>query len=143
MDKTLFRGRELAKQLVSFDGLRYARGITPTDIDAAFDFGNRLFVLLEVKHGMSQMPRGQEMCLERMCDNLSKQDPITGVNRRCLLMLAHDFHTEHPEEDVDASKCMVSKYRFDGVWRSPICDITVRAAIDKTLRMLGMLEYIV
>jgi hypothetical protein len=55
------------KQLITFEGLELLRGITPTDIDASYDYGGRVFVFGEVKYSVNERPKiinGQKMHLE-------------------------------------------------------------------------------
>lgn len=117
-----FRNREFAKQLKSFAGLKFGN-ITPTDIDGFMDFGNNVFIFLESKHGVSPLPYGQKLALERLCD------ACCAAHKKSVVLVAH----HNTSEDIDMAALPVSEYRLDGKWRRPRRDINVRQAIEKLL----------
>lgn len=59
--------RNRARQIIDFSGLQYGK-ITPTDIDGLIEYHDKAILLLEFKYADAEMPRGQKVALERMCD---------------------------------------------------------------------------
>lgn len=57
------------EQFLNYDGLKYGK-IMPTNIDGFLEFGNKVFVLIELKFKETKMPFGQKLCFERMCDRI-------------------------------------------------------------------------
>ena len=123
MTRGEIRYRERARQINDYSCLRYGK-ITPTDIDGLLDFGNKLFVFIEVKYKRKAMDRGQELALERVCDGLFYAGLASYVIE-CSHAVAN------PSIDVDVAECVVIRYRFKRQWRTPKKAISVRAAIDK------------
>jgi len=103
------KNREYRTQINDFSKLRFGK-ITPTDIDAFLDFGNRLFVFVECKYGESKMPYGQQLAFERIvdaCHVFSKR-------------LSVGFVVQHwSQGDIDYAGTIVQKYRYQGKWREP------------------------
>ncbi len=114
--------REYALRINDFTGLRYG-SITPTDIDGFVEFQDKLYIIFEGKYKNSEMPYGQRLALERLCDSIGKG------GKPCFLILAS--YTEFNKNgDIDFAKCQVINYRFKKKWRSPKKPITVRGVID-------------
>ena len=108
-DRGVIRNREHKQQINDFSGLAFQK-ITPTDIDAFMDFGNRLFVIVESKYGGAKLKTGQRIALERLADACDKPP-----QRRAVV-----FVTTHKSTgDVDFAKTEVVSYRFNGQWFSP------------------------
>lgn len=125
-ERGVIRNRQFASQLRDFSGLRFGK-ITPTDIDAAVEFGGRLFVFVEAKFGLGTMPYGQRLCLERICDAIHR--PPTRY--ACVLVANHN----EAAGDVDFGASRVVRYRWGGIWRQEFRkDVTVRFAIDKMVK---------
>ena len=111
--------RERAKQLRSFSGLRFGN-ITPTDIDGLIEYKNKAYAIMETKMDGVEIPFGQMLALERMCDDLSKIKPT-------ILIISRHF--EPPEIDIDMASCEVEKYKFQKVWK--VCENhTVKSLLD-------------
>lgn len=109
-DRGHFKNRENARQLVTFQNMRFGN-ITPTDIDVFMDFGDKLFVIGEAKYGDAQLPFGQRLAIERLCD--AAHNPPHRY--------ATAFILRHEETgDVDVAATRVTKYRWNNEWRSPI-----------------------
>lgn len=113
--------RERAKQLNDFTGLRFGN-ITPTDIDAAIEYHNQAYVIIEAKVQGNDLPSGQEIALVRMCDDLQFRKPT-------ILIVAN--HNTPVDTDVDLSTARVAKVRYKGKWI--IRDTTVRELVEKFL----------
>jgi hypothetical protein len=122
-ERGVIRNREYGKQLRDFSGLRFEKGITPTDIDGFVEFGNRVFVLIETKFDGAVMSWGQRTALERLADAISR-----GGDKHAILIIA--THNSAAEFDVDVGNCLVTEYRVRGLWKKPSGKITVKALID-------------
>lgn len=116
MIRGVINNRDFKTQVADMSGLTFGK-ITPTDLDAFMDFNNKLFVFVEAKHGASQMPYGQQLAIERLCDACHKP-PIR---------YAVAFVTSHNTRgDIDFANTTVTKYRWGGKWLTP-------QSIDATL----------
>lgn len=107
-----------------YSGIRYDK-ITPTDIDGFIDFGNKLFVFVELKFGSSPLKYGQKLAIERLCDACQN-------NERNSVVLIARYYMES-EDAVDIAPLLVDEYRFRGKWYRPKKETTVRRAIDNLL----------
>lgn len=112
-----------AGQLRDFSGLRW-NTITPTDLDGFLDFGNQLFVFIELKLTGKPLPWGQRLALERLCD-------ATHLERaRDSLAIVAEHNTPAGDViDVANAKVIERRYRFE--WKAPTAPTTVRQQIDK------------
>lgn len=126
------RNRANAKQLRDFRGLQFERGITPTDIDAFLDFGDKLFVFVEAKHGRAEPPTGQRIALERVCTATQSS------GRESYVLLAH--HDTPSTQDVDLATATVSCVFHKHCWRPVRVNLTVREAIDGLRATHGITE---
>lgn len=118
--------RERSRQINDFCGLRWGN-ITPTDIDGFVDFQDRIFVFIEVKYEDIELPRGQKLALERLCDacESSEKHSLVLVARHSIIDV---------NNDVDVSLLLVDEYRTMGKWQKPLKQITVKEAIDKFIK---------
>jgi hypothetical protein len=114
------RNRKAAQQIRDFSGLRYGK-ITPTDIDAFIDFGNKTFIIVEGKHGNAELPYGQRLALERLCD------AITNGIDAWLLVTRYDTPSD---EDVNYASSKVTSYRHEKVWKNTKKDVTLKQFVD-------------
>lgn len=117
------RNRDFMRQIKRFHGLKFERNIAPTDIDAFLDFGGRLFVFIETKHGTTALPKGQRMALERLCDACQAQ------HRKSILLVTS--HTDGG--DIDLANTRVEMTREDGKWTVGE-GRALRATIDDLVR---------
>lgn len=117
-----------AGQLRDFSGLRYGT-ITPTDIDAFIDFGNELFIFIEAKYNGTELPYGQRLALERLCDAANEKV------RSFALIVSHSYS---PEEPIDFSMAQATEYRWNHRWipiqREATCCDFVDAMREKYLK---------
>jgi hypothetical protein len=118
----VIRNREYYNQVKDYSGLRWGK-ITPTDLDGFIDFGDKLFVIIELKHGDKKVDRGQELALERLHASIIKS------RKRCFVIVAR-YDTS---EDVDVSNCIVDSMRCNGKWKQSEEHITVKCFIDRVL----------
>lgn len=125
------RNEAQARQLRDFSGLRWGT-ITPTDIDACIDFGNKTFVFVEIKFDGKPLPCGQKLALERLIDNLSAERKNNEKKEAVLIVAAHQCP---PEQIIDVASCrVVSSYR-KGRWIENKDQLTVREFIDGFLTL--------
>lgn len=124
VERGAIRNREFKNQVADMSGLRWGN-ITPTDLDAFLDFGDRLFVLIEGKFRGAQIREGQLKAIERLCD--SAHCPP----RRYSYAIIAD-HAAADCEDIDFANMAVRSIRQNRKWASPIQKgLTVKAAIDR------------
>lgn len=114
------RNREFAR-FRDFSGLCWGK-ISPTDIDAYFEFANRAFIFIEAKYNGARLPYGQRLALERLVD-------AVGATKPALLVLA----AYDADGDIVLHECLVTEYRTNGVWKIPLRAVTVRELIDRFL----------
>ena len=124
-DRGIIRNRDFATQIRDFSGLRFGK-ITPTDIDAFMDFGNKLFVFVESKHGSATLPYGQELALARLVDACHKPPERYAI---CIV-------SRHDEPgDIDFAGARITKYRWDGRWTYEFRgNVTVRFAVESMVK---------
>jgi hypothetical protein len=115
------------KQVIDYSGLLFERGITPTDIDGLLDFGGKLFVFLELKLKGTNLPYGQRLALERVCDGLAGPQVLSVV-----LVAGHNTPTG---QEIRAAEATVVEYRWRQEWNHPKREINVRQAIEKIKSM--------
>lgn len=123
----VLHNRDYAGQLKIFAGLKWGQ-ISPTDIDGFLDFGDRLFVFVEVKHGGGMPPTGQRIALERLCDACESENRVSAV-----LIATHSTSKDIPVKDL-----RVTRYRWRRQWRAPQEELTVQQAINRFRNIAGI-----
>lgn len=126
------RNKEFASQIKDFSGLRYGK-ITPTDIDAALEFSNKIYIFIESKFQSSMLPLGQKLCLTRMVDSVQSK------NKHALLIICD--HECNPGEEIDIAHCKVREWYCFGSWKKPYKYLpkNVKDVIDSfLLKYMGM-----
>lgn len=103
----------------NFSGLRWG-AITPTDLDGLIDFGNRLFVFVELKFKGAALPYGQKLALERVVDAIESVPTIAIIAQ----------HETPAGQDIDAARAIVTAYRWERRWYTPSRVLTLKDAID-------------
>lgn len=128
MDSKTIRGattyKARATQGRDFTGLRYGN-ITPTDIDALIEYQNKCYIFIEAKKQGADMPTGQRIALERLCDDLQRVKPT-------LLILM--VHNTDASQEIDFAISRVDKYRYKCEWKTPQNAPTVKKLIDSFLK---------
>lgn len=119
------RDRRLLRQVKNFSGLRIGAW-SPTDIDAFYDLKDRVFIFIEAKHGDSEMPTGQRLALERLCDACA-----TPQRRTIALQARHDAPAG---DDIDMGALAVKRYYTRGAWRVPKSGLTLAQALRIIVR---------
>lgn len=99
---SLIRNSKQTKQGVDFTGLQNGN-IHPTDIDAVLEFDNKLLVLFEMKRKGNQIPLGQKILLERVCNNWSLNGKIAFA-----IKIEHEFYND--DVDVPIEKCKATEF---------------------------------
>lgn len=111
-ERGVIENRERKQQIADFSGLRFGN-ITPTDLDAFIDFGDRLFIFIEGKFGGAPVARGQMLAIERLCDACNMPP------RRYAFAIIVDHHAP-VGSDVDFANTAVRAYRMNGSWQQPM-----------------------
>ncbi len=126
-DKGIIQNRARKRQIADFSGLRFGN-ITPTDIDGFIDFQDKVFIWFEMKHtSAAEIPQGQRMALERVCDASQK------AGKDCYVFLA-EHSADDADQDINAAIAVVVRYRHAGQWHEPKDETTIRSAIDTVLK---------
>lgn len=134
----MFRGiiynRARAKQLRDFSGLRFAFNITPTDIDLFLEFGNKAYIVGELKSTNGEVTYGQRLAYERLAVDLTK------AGKKVLVIIAR-HHIDDEEQDIDAANCTAIEYWCDGHWVADGAH-TVKSLIYKWMRKIDLDKYL-
>jgi len=101
-DRGKIRNRQYSTQVRDFSGLRFGN-ITATDIDGLIEYKDRGYVLIEVKYKDTELPFGQRLALERLCDDLQLVKPTL------LIISSHET-----DGDIDVGETTITEYRFRG-----------------------------
>jgi hypothetical protein len=110
-------------QQICFGGLRFERGIKPTDIDGFLEFDGVEFIFLEYKYKGKDLPWGQRLAFTRMFEAMTRG----GVN---VLGIIAEHETEATSH-VPGDNCLVKEtWISPRAWRSPKQPITVKNCID-------------
>ena len=122
----VIQNRARKQQIADMSGLRFNK-ITPTDLDAFLDFGDRLFVFLEGKFIATPVLYGQQLAIDRLCD--ATHFP---PHRYSFAIIAD--HTSPVDEDIDFANMVVRSIRQNYEWKPPLQKgLTVRAAVDRMI----------
>jgi hypothetical protein len=122
VDRGVIKNKELATQVRNFGGMRWGN-ITPTDLDGLIEYHNKGYVYIETKYGETELPKGQELALERLHDDMRKEKPV-------LTIIATHYST--PPDDIDVANTTVSRYRTkSGEWRFCETTTTTKELIDR------------
>lgn len=108
-------------QLQSFEKLCFG-SISPTDIDAFLDFGNKVFVFIELKYRGRRMPFGQQLALRRLCDACS-----TATRKAYLLVARHET-----DGVIDVAATEITQVWHNGCFWWPKKEIEVRRFCEKS-----------
>ncbi len=116
------KGRRM--QILDFSNIRYGK-ITPTDIDGIIEYKDKGFIIFEIKYSNNEMPYGQALALERLCDRLGE--------RAVLIVASH--HEEDVTNDVDSSTLQVDKVYWNQQYRAGYAG-TVKEISDRFILFL-------
>ena len=116
----MIKNRALHGQFVDYSNLKFDR-LSPIDFDAFMEFKNELFVFIETKYQDAEMPLGQRLAFERVCDAIQSPD------QRAIV-----FVTSHSSDgDIDLASTIVTQYRYKFDWHKPKQPITLFDAIER------------
>jgi hypothetical protein len=121
----MIRNREYGAQVRDFSGLCIGT-ITPTDVDMLIEYHGRYFIFAETKYGDMDLPFGQRLALERLCD------ATEGGNRPSILFVTS--HHAGTDMDIDMAHTIVTEYRYRGEWRTPPEIITLNDAVASFIK---------
>ena len=125
-DRGIIRHKELFRTENDWSDFRYGN-ITPSDVDFIIEYKNKLFIIGEMKHGDSEMPRGQEIALERLVDNIKKP---------ALLFVASFTDIDQDDEGrIVWTRCFTSKYRHQGIWYTS--KVNTKDLCDRFIKKYG------
>lgn len=96
------------KQVIKFEGLRI-NDITPTDIDGCIEYHDKAVILLEYKLKDFHMPKGQQLCLERITDNIQK------AGKEAITLLCEHNVTD-VDKPIEAEKAKVKSIYWKKKW---------------------------
>lgn len=116
---SLIRNRKYAAQIREFSGMKFGT-IIPTDVDGLIEYHNKAFVIIETKHKEAELPRGQKVALEVLCDTIEK-------DRRAILIVA----SHESNGDIDVATTDVIEYRFRGHWHTKYNPQTTRQLVER------------
>ena len=119
--KSLIRNSNQTKQGLDFTGVENGK-IHPTDIDAVLEFDNEALVLIEVKRINNNIPIGQRLVLERICDSWHTDKCI-------VLFVTHNFKNDLV--DIPLVECIVKKYYINGNWNELITDNSLKSVLNR------------
>lgn len=114
-----------ADKVINYNSLHFGK-ISPTDIDGFIEYHNKWFIFIETKFKQAQMPKGQELALERICDAIQSETKNAIV-----------FFTSHEDDgvdvEIDIGLSIVIKYRYMGKWHKPKEPITLKLAVERLI----------
>ena len=105
--KSLIRNSNQTKQGIDFTGIENGK-IHPTDIDAVLEFNNEALILIEAKKINNDLPTGQRLVLERICNSWHTPKSI-------VLFVTHDFRDD--TQDIPLMECKVEKFYCNNKWQ--------------------------
>ena len=109
--------------------MRYGT-ITPTDIDGLIEYRDLAYVIYEFKLEGRDLPKGQRLALERLCDDLATAGKVAVV--------LVGSHRTPIGQDIACANVYVDEYRHNGQWHTPrFPPPTLREATDEWLDFAG------
>ena len=120
----VYKNIEEGKKIIFFEGMSFGQHglISPTDIDGAIEYGDRAWLIYEVKKKGTSVPQPQELMLERFARDMHRagKDSI-------VIVAEHDKDTER----INLKDCPVRKYLVnDKKWKYPKKPVTTKALTD-------------
>ncbi len=130
MADSLYKSKDLGRNLLLFEGMKYARTIAPSDIDFMVESRGQIFILGEFKHmNNHEIPEGQRLLIERMIHSWDVPAIAFLATHRC-------------EGDVTAADCKVRRIYynefFNEVHREKWIPTREVKNIDITNRLTGI-----
>lgn len=112
VERGVIANRDRKLQVADMSGLRFGK-ITPTDLDAFIDFGDKLFVFIEGKFSGAPVLYGQMLAIERLCDACDMPP-----RRYAFAIIVDHYAPSH--QDVDFANTIVRTYRMGREWKHPL-----------------------
>ena len=112
---SLIRNEKQIKKVIDFTGLQNGN-IHPSDIDAVFEFNDEILILIEVKYKGSEIPIGQKLLLQRLCDSWH-------TNKSIVLFVEHNHLNDN--ENIPLDKCFVKKIYYKEKWEKRNKDVLI------------------
>lgn len=117
---SLIRNTKEVVRAIDFTGVQNG-AMHPTDIDCVLEFDNDILILMETKQWGKEIPTGQRLLLERLCDAWRTPRSI---------VLKVDFKKEDVNpHTIDLHKCYVVRYYYEKKW-------------EDTSKPIGLIEFI-
>lgn len=113
----LIKNRDRVKQVIDFTSVQNGK-MHPMDIDAVLEFDNRILILMEVKFKGNEIPTGQKLTLENICDAWYKKNERESI----VLKVEHNFDNDN--ENIPLDKCSVTSIYYNKKW-SKIYDANI------------------
>ena len=126
---SLIRNSKQVKQAIDFTGIENGK-IHPSDIDAVLEFDNEVLILIEVKRIGNEIPTGQRLMLERICDSWD-------TGKSIVLKVTHNFIDD--DSDIPLRLCNVEKYYYNKKWTTrdkPLKDALISLGIKWNIAKL-------
>lgn len=131
MNRGVIYNRDKKRRLNTFKNLTYGK-ITPTDIDAFIDFGNKIFIIIEAKGEAVPVPTGQRIALERMLIKMSCGDSSA-------MVVIADVVDGDIDDDVDLGLCSVREVWLcedKTVKKHSVSESSVKSVIDDFVKYI-------
>lgn len=125
----LIRNQEHMQQVCDFNGMKFG-SITPTDIDGFIEFRDKVYVFIETKFNNAELPLGQKLALERLCDVCDSAGKV------CVGIVAS--HNTRNQDNIVVADLEVVRYRHKKTWHLPREKITVKEAVQKLIQKSGL-----
>ena len=103
---SLIRNINQTKQALDFTGIQNGK-IHPTDIDAVLEFDDEVLILIEVKRFNNDIPTGQRLVLERICDSWKTKKSI---------VLLVNVNVPNDIDSIPMVNGFVTKYYINSKW---------------------------
>ena len=126
---SLIRNSKQVKQAIDFTGIENGK-IHPSDIDAVLEFDNEVLILIEVKRIGNEIPTGQRLMLERICDSWH-------TGKSIVLKVTHNFIDD--DSDIPLRLCNVEKYYYNKKWTTrdkPLKDALISLGVKWNIKKL-------
>ena len=118
---SLIRNINQTKQALDFTGIQNGK-IHPTDIDAVLEFDDEVLILIEVKRFNNDIPTGQRLVLERICDSWKTKKSI---------VLLVNVNVPNDIDSIPMVNGFVTKYYINSKWNELKSDNTIKSVLNK------------
>lgn len=111
MADSLYKSKDLGRNLLLFEGLTFQRSISPTDIDMMIESRGEIMIFGEFKHNNSgKLTTGQKILFENLINNLS----IPAI----AFLATHQY-----DGDVIAKDCNIKGVYYNHLFKSEGCGL--------------------